>query len=186
MYVFYDAQGIIQSIAVASSPIEGYSWPFPGLTELYLDDTKYADVRQEPMMYKIVSNAPVKQAQPVNTPTLAAAQQAKITEIENAYSQALTSGFTSSASGTAVEFAYTDINQTKFSKLLAADTKGWLTYPVTVYAADASAISLTQPQLEKIFQDIFTFEMVSETKLHTLIGQINSSTTTDQVAAIAW
>ncbi len=65
MYVFYDSQGIVQSIAVASSPIEGYSSPFPGLTDLYLDDTEYADLQQEPMMYKIVSNAPVKQAQPV-------------------------------------------------------------------------------------------------------------------------
>ena len=36
---------------------------FLGLTDLYLDDTEYADVQQEPMMYKIVSNAPVKQAQ---------------------------------------------------------------------------------------------------------------------------
>jgi len=63
MYVFYDSQGIVQSIAVASSPIEGYSSPFAGLTDLYLDDTEYTDVQQEPMMYKIVSNTPVKQAQ---------------------------------------------------------------------------------------------------------------------------
>ena len=63
MYVFYDSQGIVQSIAVASSPIEGYSSPFPSLTDLYLDDAEYADVQQEPMMYKIVSNVPVKQAQ---------------------------------------------------------------------------------------------------------------------------
>jgi len=76
MYVFYDSQGIVQSIAVASEPIEGYTSPFIGphflgLTELFLDDTEYADVAQEPLMYKITNSVPVKQTQPF---TLAASK----------------------------------------------------------------------------------------------------------------
>ena len=188
MYIFYDSNGVISySIAVAQAPVEGFTSPFEGYTALYLDDTQYADIRQRYDMYKIVNGQPVEQSESTLPPVpLATSQQAKIAEITSAYNQALTSGFISSASGVAVQFAYAEINQTKFSKLLAADTKGWLTYPVTVYAADTSAISLTQPQLEKLFQDIFTFELINETKLHTLIGQINTSTTPDQVAAIAW
>jgi hypothetical protein len=68
VYIFYDSNGAIKSIAVANKAIENYSSPFEGLTELFLDDTQYADVQKEPNMYKVVNNVPVKQSAPVTTP----------------------------------------------------------------------------------------------------------------------
>lgn len=84
MYVFYDSNGIIQTIAVASKAIEGYSSPFEGLTELFLDDTQYADVIQEPLMYKIIDDAPVKQAQPFVPPGPQPSTEERLAAVEAA------------------------------------------------------------------------------------------------------
>ncbi|SPF47248.1 hypothetical protein SBF1_3810003 [Candidatus Desulfosporosinus infrequens] len=86
MYVFHDSQGFVQTIALASAPIAGYASPFPGLTELFLEDTQYADVAQEPLMYKVIDSVPVKQAQPFVIPVVTPppATEERLTAVEAA------------------------------------------------------------------------------------------------------
>ena len=84
MYVFYDSQGIIQSIALADKPLNGFVSPFEGLTELFLDDTEYADVAKEPLWYKMVSNVPVKQTQPVTVPAQPPTTEQRLAALEAA------------------------------------------------------------------------------------------------------
>lgn len=189
MYVFYDSNGVIQSIAVAHAPIDGYSPALPGLTELYLDDTEYADVAQLPLMYKIVSNAPIKQSQPVNAPTLAEAQAAKTIEIQQAYQNVLNAGFSSSASGTLYQYAYTQYNQIKLMKLAIDIAAGNVTFPVPIPAVDGTLTMYTQTQYAQFAKDISTFEWTLQNKLHDIIGpggSISAATSLEQLNAIHW
>ncbi|AGK96812.1 hypothetical protein [Clostridium pasteurianum] len=119
-------------------------------------------------------------------PTLQEVQQTKTIEIRNDYNNAVIAGFTSSASGTAVNYAYDEVSQTKFMKVLMSMSANIITYPATIFAADGSAIEFTQEQLTQLYKDIANFEIPLETKLHTLLSEINSATTADEVNAISW
>ena len=189
MYVFYDAQGIIQSIAVAHSLIGSYTSPFPGLTELFLDDTEYLDVGQQPLMYKIVSNLPVKQDQPVNAPTLTDAQAAKTIEIQQAYENVLNAGFSSSASGTLHQFAYGQLNQLKLIKLAIDLLTGNIPFPVPIPASDGTIVMHDQTQYTQFAKDISSFEWTLQNKLHGIIGpngSINAASSVSQINSINW
>jgi len=116
--------------------------------------------------------------------SLSEVQTTKIAQIQDLYSQELNLGFTSSASGAPIQFAYGISDQNKFLKLLVTITAGMVTYPVTVYAKDTTTYSLTQTQVMQLYSDISKFEMGLEGKLHDFINQIQACTTIDEVNAI--
>jgi hypothetical protein len=189
MYVFYDSNGMITSIALANSPIDGYTAPFPGMTELYLEDTEYADVAKSPLMYLIVNGAPVKQTQSVDTPTLAEAQASKTVEIQQSYENTLTAGFSSSATGTSYTYAYGQANQLKLVKLAIDVIAGYVTFPVPIPTVDGTIVNHTQVEYTQFAKDVSTFEWILQNKLHTYIGptgSIQTATTVDAVNAISW
>jgi len=117
-------------------------------------------------------------------PSLLDTQTSKIAQIQDLYNQALSVGFTSSATGEPIQFAYGISDQNKFLKLLVTITAGMVTYPVTVYAKNTTTYSLTQQQVMQLYKDVSTFEMGLEATLHTFINQVQACTTVDQVNAI--
>ena len=187
MYVFFDSSGIIQDIAVATDPIDGYSSPYAGLDELFLNDTQNVAVAQRPDMYLIVDGVPVLQAISSIPPiSLANVQQAKIAELANAYDNSLAAGFTSSASGSTMLYGYTSTDQTKWMKLFIGKANGVIPSSQPVATANGTIVNLTQEQLLQLLVDLETFEQTQENTYHQLLLQNAAATTVDQVNAIIW
>lgn len=123
---------------------------------------------------------------PPPVPTLSDVQQAKLTQIDDLYNQALAVGFNSSASGSSVKYGYGDSEQKSFDDLSTMDLRGWVTYPFTVYAMDGTPVSITdKTHLNQLFQDIFSFKYPLKLKQHNYISQVNApGVTIDQINAI--
>lgn len=116
---------------------------------------------------------------------LAEAKQAKIGQVNDAYAQAISTGFTSSASGSAMKYGYGDFEQKTFDDLSTMDLRGWVTYPFNVYAQDGTPVSITsKTQLDQLFKDIFSFKYPLKTKQHAYINQVNACATIDDVNKI--
>lgn len=117
--------------------------------------------------------------------TLAQVQQAKISQIDDFYSKALAAGFLSSASGTSITYGYRDSEQQTFDDLSTMDLRGWVTYPINVYAQDGTTVNITsKTQLDQLFKDIFNFKYPLKTKQHAYINQVNACATIDDVNKI--
>lgn len=127
-----------------------------------------------------------KPAPVLPVPTLQDAQQAKVTELTNAYDQALATGFTSEANGTSLTYGYTSIDQIKWMKLYIGKANGVLPASQPVATADGTLITLTQTQLQQLLVDMETFEQVQEATFHTLLAQNSAATTVDEVNVIHW
>lgn len=62
MYIQYDSQGFISpNVSLAEEEIPNFP-AMPGYTALFLDDTQYADVRNNITQYKVINGVPVKQS----------------------------------------------------------------------------------------------------------------------------
>jgi|GEM_PF-6435881 len=118
-------------------------------------------------------------------PTLLDVQQAKITQIETAYTTALNTSFPTTALGTSVTFNYGPADQTKFSKLTSSYLAGITPYPFPITDTSGTIQSFTTPaQIKQLLIDIQTFEMGLEVKLQTMSQEVKAATTVDQVNAI--
>lgn len=118
--------------------------------------------------------------------TLTDAQQAKATELINAYDQALATGFMSEASGTSLTYGYTPTDQIKWMKLYIGEANGVLPASQPVATANGTIVNLTQAQLQQLLIDLETFEQTQETSFHTRLAQTSVATTVDEVNAIHW
>lgn len=147
-------------------------------TKQYLQHSGY-DIQTD----KVISNYTVVDIV-IPVPTLQDTQALKSNEINTAYNQALSAGFTSSASGTATQYLYNSEAQTAFTKLFLLRANGLLTYPTTVYSATGITIQLTDAQLTQLLQDIAIFELSLKNKQHTFLTQVQTATTVDQINAI--
>lgn len=117
--------------------------------------------------------------------SLSQVQQAKIDQINDLYSQKLSVGFTSSATGTALPYGYATTDQMKFMQVaLDVLLEGANAFPVTVHPKDGSDVTLNQTQYNQLVLDIAAFAKPLDAKQHSFITQVNACTTIDQVNAI--
>lgn len=117
--------------------------------------------------------------------TLADVQASKIAQITDLYNKKLEAGFTSLASGTALQYGYDPVqDQPKWMKLFISMNSFIITYPVSVATKDGTILTLTQDQLKQLLIDINTFEWIQENTMHTFVGGVKAATTVDQVNAI--
>jgi len=122
----------------------------------------------------------------IPVPTLADAQTDKVTELTNAYNQALATGFSSYASGASLTYGYTSIDQIKWMKLYIGKANGVLPASQPVATADGTIVNLTQAQLQQLLVDMETFEQAQEITFHTRLAQTGAAATVDEVNAIHW
>lgn len=113
-------------------------------------------------------------------------QAAKIAEINSAYQNALSAGFTSSATGAPLEYDYTPDDRADFQKFTLTMALGIATFPVPVGLKDNSVVSHTQEQFMILLQDIQAFEWGLKEQKRTKVGQVKESTTVDQINGIHW
>lgn len=111
-------------------------------------------------------------------------QTAKISQINDLYKQTLAKNFISSANGVATQYSYSENAQESFKKLFLLRANNLIVYPRDVYSALGETISLTQPQLTTLLQDITAIEDSLNTKNHNFLMQVMTCTTVDQVNAI--
>lgn len=107
--------------------------------------------------------------------------------IMDAYDNALAAGFTSSASGTAIQYPYNTQAEQTFDELYLAVMGNKVTYPTNVYDINDNAVSFaSSAQLTQLFTDIFSFKAGLNTKMHNYLTQIDSCTDVDNVQNIIW
>lgn len=118
-------------------------------------------------------------------PSLNDVKQAKLAEVNSVYNQALTAGFTSSASGIALVYGYSATDQAKFMQdALDVLLEPTTAFPVTVHPKDGSTVTLDQTQYTQLVADIKAFFKPLDAQQHNFITQVNACTTIDQVNAI--
>jgi PKD repeat protein len=123
----------------------------------------------------------------VPTPTLASVQATKKQLITDAYNNALSAGFTSNASGTAIQYPYNTQAEQTFDELYLALMSNQVKYPQNVYDINDNAVAFTNStQLTQLYTDIFTFKAGLNTKMHTYLSQIDTCTDAASVQAINW
>lgn len=120
----------------------------------------------------------------VPVPTLADAQASKITQIESAYNQKLTDGFTSSATGTQYTFRYRAEDILKFLQLDVDVKDGNAPIPTPIPAKDGTIVYHNLTQYGQLKKDISTFAWAQQNKLHTLTGEAQSATTINALSPI--
>lgn len=119
-------------------------------------------------------------------PSLEDTKTAKITEINNAYQDALSAGFVSSATGKPLEYDYTPDDRQDFQKLTLAMALGIAQFPVPIGLKDNSVVNHTQEQYIQLLRDIQAFEWGLKEKKRILVAEVMAATTVEQVNAIKW
>lgn len=155
----------------------GYGWGHPNFDQypFHIDITK-TTIDQTAIVWDI--------ANPLGA-SLADVQAAKIAQINDLYSQKLTTGFSSSATGTAYTFGYGQTDQMKFMQLAILIMNNMAIFPVNIPAKDNTIVPHTQAQYNQLLIDIATFAQAQNTKQHDYITQVNTpNITIDQVNAI--
>jgi hypothetical protein len=119
--------------------------------------------------------------------TLTVVQDSQKQLITDAYNNALSTGFTSSASGTATQYPYNPTAEQTFDELYLALMSNKVNYPCNVYDINDNAVAFANStQLTQIFTDIFTFKAGLNTKMHGYLSQIDACTDVASVQAIVW
>jgi hypothetical protein len=107
--------------------------------------------------------------------------------ITNAYTNALTQGFTSSASGTVTQYPYTSTAELTFDELYLELMSNKITYPCSVYDVNSNVIQYANAtQLTQLFTDIASFKATQNSKMHGYLSQIDACTDAASVQAIVW
>lgn len=164
----------------------GVIGPFP-------QETASAEIRDAFMHpnYYTVRNGSLTAVANMADLQLAEAKATKTAQIQQAYQGALTAGFTSSATGSPVQFAYAQKDQDKFLRLSLMVSKGKITFPYSIPNKDGLPIPFTEAQYEQLETDILAFEQGLETRLVELtapvpIGAIANATSIEAVNAISF
>lgn len=129
----------------------------------------------------------------VQTPVaLASAQASQAQVLNNACATAITSGFTSSALGSAYTYpsGMTDqqnLTASVLASLLPSLAEGWTT---PFWCANSSGVwawtNHTAAQIQQVGTDAKTAILASQSQNATLQAQVAAATTVDAVAAITW
>lgn len=125
---------------------------------------------------------------------LRSAKTAKIEEIQQTYQAEVNSTFTSSATGTALVYNYSNQGspsaQDTWNDLFKAIDKNLLpstVFPMPVTLANGTVVDHTQTQLEQIETDIAAWKFPLYQKYQKLVtSTIPACTTVDDVNAISW
>jgi hypothetical protein len=124
---------------------------------------------------------------------LASAQAAQIQLLSSACAQALVSGFTSSALGSAYIYPSGLIDQQNLSTAVISSMAPGLasTWTIPFWCSNSGAWALTPhtaAQIQQVGTDWQAAKSALQTQYATLIAQVQAATTTtvDAVAAIAW
>jgi hypothetical protein len=113
-------------------------------------------------------------------------QAAKIAEINNAYQDALSAGFISSATGTPLEYDYTPEDRADFQKFTLTMALGIAQFPIPIGLKDNTVVNHTQEQYLQLLQDIQAFEWGLKERKRALVAQVMAATTVEQVNAVRW
>lgn len=117
---------------------------------------------------------------------LGGAQVAKIAEVNNAYQAALSAGFTSSATGTPLEYDYRPDDRADFQKFTIIVSLGVATFPAPIGLKNNTVVMHTQEQFFKLLEDIQVFEWGLKERKRSRVAEILAATTIEQVNAVRW
>lgn len=118
--------------------------------------------------------------------TLADVQKAKIAQLQNMFQQTLNGGFNSSATGTSYLYGFTDKDQTNLSQELNIINAALGTEPVAWAIKNGTVVNHTIAQFKQMCADGNRFKWAQVNQLRSLIGQVQSATTTTTVNDIQW
>lgn len=125
----------------------------------------------------------------ISTPSLQDSKTSQKQLIINAYTSALSVGFTSSASGTSVTYPYNSTAELTFDELYLRlmNSSNPITYPQNVYDINNNAVAFPdQAHLSALYNDIINFKATLNTKMHGYLSQIDACTDVISVQAIIW
>jgi hypothetical protein len=111
-------------------------------------------------------------------------QEAMLTSLMDMYKATIVQGFTSSATGTAIEYGYQSqdqLNYSKWANYLALDSTKT---SVTIGTVNAGVVTMTRAQFLQFVNDAEAYEMGLYNQRITLENQIKSATTVDELNAI--
>lgn len=121
-------------------------------------------------------------------PTIPATEtdkQGKIIEINQAFTKALNTQFTSEATG--YTYDYSPESQTSFTKLAIAMITGLQTYPIDIALVDqVTYVPHDQMQCQQVLASISAFEDPLRAKKKTLLEEVATANTLDEINAISW
>lgn len=125
-------------------------------------------------------------------PALEQVQQAKISDVTDAYQKELCSGFTSTATGTALEYDYSQTSQDLWKELFNSMTAGFIPdviFPMDITLKDSTVVPHTKAQLQQIGGEVTVRKLSLYGKLQGMVakaGSIMSASTIDKVNEISW
>jgi len=119
--------------------------------------------------------------------SLADAKTAKIAEINQSFTEALNTQFTSEATGIILTYDYSEESQKTFSKLAIAMISGLQTYPVDISLADGvTYVEHNQAQCQQVLASIAASEEPLRDKKKTLLEAVAVAKTVEDLMTIVW
>lgn len=117
---------------------------------------------------------------------LSAAKQMKIAELNAACENAIYAGFSSSATGTSHQYAFTLLDQQNMNETATAMLQDSTFTSVSWKTEDAGEVSHTAAQFQQLCKDARVFKLTNITKYRQLKANVLAATTVDAVKAITW
>jgi hypothetical protein len=154
--------------------------PVPtGVTALAITDTQW-QVCLANSGYTVANGALVA---PSANAVLVTAQATKVATLSQACRATITNGFTSSALGSLHAYPSTPTDQQNLTDaLMSAETNALWCEAAGVW----SLVAHTVTQAVQVHTDWLTFRVAQQTRLVTITGQVNTTTTIEGVAAFGW
>ncbi|MDY7510665.1 hypothetical protein ACQ4P5_23265 [Ralstonia sp. L16] len=127
--------------------------------------------------------------EPISLMTLGQVQVARVTKISTACASALTTGFPSSALGTAHIYPSQDDDQRNLQSAVSAAVAAPSNWTTPIWCASNDAWSFTAhtaAQVQQVNADWLAHRVAAQQKYADLIARINAATSIAEVQAIAW
>ncbi|KUZ78312.1 hypothetical protein [Burkholderia ubonensis] len=178
-FAAFDAQGNITAF------YDSVDSPIPsGVTNvIQITQAQWQTCISQPGQWHIVSGALAQVPPPTASQLLAAAQAVQATSLYQLCANAIASGFTSSALGSAYSYPSTITDQTNQNSVANCSSGGLLWCASGgVWAFKAH----TQAQAQAVVAAFAAWLNKCQSQLVTLTGQVNAATSVSAVQAIAW
>lgn len=166
MYAILNADGTIKQICIGYEPTGAVA-----ITEAIADSPNDYIYQNGQFVYQ---------------PNLTPFKNAKIAELDQACSQAISQGFTSSALGVAHTYPYDDEAQRNLHAAIIDTLIDSTVTTVSFKTLDAGYQNHTVAQIQQVAKDSKTPFMNNLNKYNNLKSQVQSATTVDAINAIVW
>ncbi|KVP84563.1 hypothetical protein WJ95_20605 [Burkholderia ubonensis] len=177
-YAAFDAQGNISAF------YDSIDSPVPeGVQAIEINDAEWQTCISQQGQWHVMSGALAQVPPPGATQLLAQAQSAQVASLYQSCTNAIASGFTSSALGSAYTYPSTLTDQTNQNTVANCSSGGVL------WCATGGAWAFkahTQAQAQAVVAAFAAWLNKCQSQLVTLTGQINAATSVSAVEAIAW